>query len=304
MTPRKELTSVGYAFLALNSEMVGGQKLADLDNRYGQASPVQNPRSNTLTTVDSGGNVGFDISITIGTDGLPVVSYYDSTNGDLKVAKCGNAACSSGNVLSTVDSGFNVGRYTSIAIGTDGLPVISYYVVTTQDLKVAKCGNAACSSGNTITTVDSAGWLGEYSSIAIGTDGLPVISYLDGTYKDLKVAKCGNAACSSGNTITTVDSGGDVGWCTSIAIGTDGLPVISYFDYTNFDLKVAHCGNASCSSGNTITTIDSAGYVGQFASITIGTDGLPVISYWDGINDDLKVAKCANPFCLNNWSRR
>ena len=141
MTPRKELTSVGYAFLALNSEMVGGQKLADLDNRYGQASPVQNPRSNTLTTVDSGGNVGFDISITIGTDGLPVVSYYDSTNGDLKVAKCGNAACSSGNVLSTVDSGFNVGRYTSIAIGTDGLPVISYYVVTTQDLKVAKCGN-------------------------------------------------------------------------------------------------------------------------------------------------------------------
>jgi len=194
-----------------------------------------------------------------------------------------------------------VGWYTSIAIGTDGLPVISYLDATNYNLKVAKCGNAACSSENTLTTVDPGGNGGSYISITIGTDGLPVISYYDG---DLKVAKCGNASCSSGNTITTVDSGGDVGWCTSIAIGTDGLPVISYFDYTNFDLKVAHCGNASCSSGNTITTIDSAGYVGQFASITIGTDGLPVISYWDGINDDLKVAKCANPFCLNNWSRR
>src|SRR4030042_2879777 len=31
-----------------NSEMLGGQKLADLDTRYGKASPIQNPRSNTI----------------------------------------------------------------------------------------------------------------------------------------------------------------------------------------------------------------------------------------------------------------
>ena len=49
---------------------------------------------------------------------------------------------------------------------------------------------------------------------------------------------------------------------TSITIGTDGLPVISYYDYTNGDLKVAKCGNAACSSGNTLTTIDSGGDVG------------------------------------------
>ena len=55
MTPRKILTSVGYAFRALTVS--------------GQASPVQNPRLNTLTTVDSGGLVGFYTSITIGTDG-------------------------------------------------------------------------------------------------------------------------------------------------------------------------------------------------------------------------------------------
>jgi hypothetical protein len=402
MTPRKILTSVGYAFQALNSEMLGGQKLSDLDTRYGQASPIQNPRSNTITTVDSGGNVGRETSITIGTDGLPVISYldwtngdlkvakcgnascssgntittidsgvgsnrtsitigmdgmpvisyYDVTNGDLKVAKCGNASCSSGNTITTVDSGGDVGYYTSITIGTDGLPVISYWDFTNGDLKVAKCGNASCSSGNTITTIDSGGWVGLNTSIIIGTDSMPVISYYDGTNGDLKVVKCGNASCSSGNTITTIDSGGSVGsdtsitigtdslpvisyydftnadlkvakcgnascssgntlttvdnggsW-TSITIGTDGLPVISYYDGTNADLKVAKCGNASCSSGNTITTIDSGGQVGHYTSITIGTDGLPVISYWDISNGDLKVAKCANPFCLNNWSRR
>jgi hypothetical protein len=80
-----------------SAEMVGGKRLADLDAyydvRYGQASPIQNPRSNILTTVDSGGSVGVYTSITTGTDGLPVISYYDSTNYDLKVAKCANSFC-------------------------------------------------------------------------------------------------------------------------------------------------------------------------------------------------------------------
>jgi len=281
----------------LNSELHGGYRIPDLDTRYGQTSPVQNPRSNTITTIDSGGDVGYYTSITIGTDGLPVISYYDFTNGDLKVTKCGNTACSSGNTLTAVDSGGDVGWYTSITIGTDGLPLISYYDVTNQDLKVAKCGNTACSSGNTLTAVDSGGDVGQSTSITIGTDGLPVISYYDGTNGDLKVAKCGNASCSSGNNLATVNSIGNVGFDTSITIGTDGLPVISYLDGTNGDLKVAKCGNAACSLGNTITTIDSGGAVGYYTSITIGTDGLPVISYFYYTYGDLKMAKCGNASC-------
>jgi hypothetical protein len=141
MTPRKVLTSVGYAFRTLNAELLGGQKLADLDTRYGRSSPVQNPRSNTITTIDYG---GYYTSITIGTDGLPVISNQDGTNEDLKVAHCGNASCSLGNALTTVDSGINVGYFTSITIGTDGLPVISYYDGTNKDLKVTKCANSFC----------------------------------------------------------------------------------------------------------------------------------------------------------------
>ena len=213
--------------------------------------PALSGPDNISTTVDSAGNVGQYTSITIGADGLGLISYYDVTNGDLKVLHCGNAACNSGNISTTVDSAGDVGQYTSITIGADGLGLISYYDVTNGDLKVLHCGNAACNSGNISTTVDSAGDVGQYTSITIGADGLGLISYFDGTNRDLKVLHCGNAACNSGNTATTVDSAGYVGRVTSVTIGADGLGLISYYDVTNDDLKVLHCGNAACNSGNT-----------------------------------------------------
>ena len=124
--------------------------------------------------------------------------------------------------------------------------------------------------------------MGFHTSIAIGADGLPVISYQDQTADALEVVKCGNATCSAGNTISVVDDPANlVGLYTSIVIGTDGLPVISYHDETAGALMVARCGNAACSAGNTITTVDDTDVVGAFTSIAIGTDGFPVISYQD-----------------------
>ena len=223
------------------------------------------------------------------------------------MAKCGDAACATAPTITTVDTGGDVGRYTSIAIGIDGLPVVSYLDYTNGNLNVAKCGNPACSAGTAIVTVDSTGVVGEYSSIATGADGLPVIAYYDQTNGDLKVAKCADAACSTSSS-ATVDTGGtaNVGQYTSITIGADGLPVIAYYDLTNADLKMAKCGNPACSAGNAVTTVDTGGTanVGQYTSITIGADGLPVIAYYDLTNGDLKVAKCANSFCRPYFRRR
>jgi hypothetical protein len=261
--------------------------------------------TSTKTTVDaSAGVVGVYTSIAIGTDGFPVISYYDDTNDDLKVAKCVNAACTGTSTITIVDATDSVGFYTSIAIGNDGFPVISYYDDTNDDLKVAKCVNAACTGTSTITIVDATGVVGLDTSIAIGTDGFPVISYFDATNADLKVAKCVNAACTGTSTKTTVDaSAGVVGVHSSIAIGTDGFPVISHHDDTNDDLKVAKCVNAACTGTSTITIVDATGFVGLYTSIAIGNDGFPVISYNDDTNDDLKVAKCVNAACTGTSTK-
>src|SRR6266542_2478205 len=149
--------------------------------------------------------------------------------------------------------------------------------------------------GFALTTLDSTGNVGWYTSVAVGVDGRPLISYFDAPNFDLKVAHCNDLACGAA-TITTLDSAGLVGLHTSITIGADGLGLISYFDNTNFDLKVAHCSNAACTAA-TGATLDSAGNVGQYTSITIGADGRGLISYLDGTNLDVKVAHCSDASC-------
>ena len=251
----------------------------------------------TPLIIDSDGNLGWYASIAIGDNGNPVISYFDFTNEALKVAACANAGCMGTPKITTVDSDGNVGRYTSIAIGDNGYPVISYIDWINTTLKVAACTTTDCSGTPTVTTVDSDGNVGYYTSIAIGSNGYPVISYYDSTNEALRVAACTTADCTGTPTITTVDSTGDVGYDPSIAIGNNGYPVISYNDATNGDLKVAACTAADCTGTPTITTIDSTGNVGYYTSIAMGDNGYPVISYFDFTNEALKVAACTTADC-------
>ena len=79
--------------------------------------------------------------------------------------------------------------------------------------------------------------------------------------------------------------------------------MISYLDFTNDDLKLAHCNDANCASA-TFTTVDSAGSVGYYTSLTLDASGHPVISYYDASNADLKLAHCNDANCTSAPSPR
>ena len=70
----------------------------------------------------------------------------------------------------------------------------------------------------------------------------------------------------AGPTATSVDNVNVVGLYTSITIGADGLPIISYFDDTADSLKVAHCNDVACTGQDeTINTVDDpANIVGLY----------------------------------------
>jgi len=280
----------------------------------GSIRPVSRLEPLAAATVDSiTGSVGRHASIAIGADNLPIISHYDFTNTALKVSHCTDRACSSA-TSSTVDTGGVgvAGWDTSIAIGADNLPIISYGDRTATSLKVAHCNNATCTSSTT-ATVDTGGTndVGGFTSIAIGTDNLPIISYLYNTATEtgLKVVHCSAGDCSSGGTVTKIDMGphfGGTGWYPSIAIGADGLPVISYSDVSTQTLKVAHCDNTACTN-STITAVQSDVIEVAYSSIAIGADGLPVVSYRysdlaGGADRDLKVAHCNNVACTTSTS--
>jgi hypothetical protein len=255
--------------------------------------------SQSVNPFDTAGVVGSGNSSAVGADNIPVVSYYDSTNTNLKVAKL-LSVNSTGATTTTVDSAGSVGFVSAIAVPADGLPVIAYLDFTNTALKVAKCGNAACSNLNVLTTVEAGANVGVTTgmAIAISADGLPIIAYSNGSGLT-RVVKCGNASCSSGNTFTTITAGGQFVGAERLSIAVspaDGLPVIAgYSSLGGSGIQVSKCGNPSCSSGNAIAFfINNA----DSQSVKVGLDNLPVMSYRDlSAGGSLRVLKCGSANC-------
>lgn len=276
---------------AANSSTLNGFGSTVFSRRAVPAAIADGPRDTT-------GDVGQYTSATIGSDGLGLISYYDATNGHLKVLHCSNVACTSGTVTRLDNSTDNVGKWSSIAIGSDGLGLISYFDASTLALKVAHCSNVACTSATT-TTLDPSS-VGGYTSVTISGDGYGLISYYS-TYDggSLKVAHCSNLTCTSATT-SVVDDGASVrsvGLYTSITTDGVGTGLISYYDLTNGNLKVAACNNYSCSSSSTATVDASADDVGRWTSITVGADGKGLISYEDVTTGGIEVAQCQGNAC-------
>ena len=295
--------------------------------------------------------------------GNPVISYVelaDGTNGPLKVLHCGNATCTTGNVVAAADPEIARAGEPSLALDAEGKPVIAFVELgelglDDYALKVVRCGNATCTANNVSTTIESGPVL--RPSLALDASGNPVIAYstispgASGVILppsppplDLKIVRCGNPSCSSHNTITVVDSGvsfpllsldeagrpviaysSDSGLkllrcgnadCTSgnsivslatnlrganLALALDhDIPVVVYDTFSSelfgSDLLVLRCGDATCSSGNTIATVDTAG---ASSSLVLDDSGKPSISYsWqEGQTPVLKVLRCGDPAC-------
>jgi hypothetical protein len=212
--------------------------------------------SATTSTIGEPDHFAFDeVSITIGSDGLGLITFIDPKGLFPTVAHCENVACSSATVTSVDTNNFRDGS--SVTIGADGLGLMSYEAFA--HLKVAHCSNLACTSftkatldscsdatcsSATTATIDS-GDIGGFTSIAIGSDGLGFVSYEapQANAGPIKIAHYSNIACSEA-TATTLDPDGDL-FGTPVTTGVDGLGLVTYKNETS-GLEVVHCSNVFC----------------------------------------------------------
>ncbi len=167
---------------------------------------------------------------------------------------------------------------------------------------------------------------GQHSAIALGADGIPVLSgYYGRPYGDLIFGVAASAEAGAAVDWTFVDGvpadapcegaadgprggiaepGDDVGWDTDIVVDGDGLARISYFDLTNGDLKYAAFDGAAWA----IHTVDDVGQTGRFTSMVLDQAGNPIIAYMtlrdDALDSHLMVAwaTVAAPASAADWS--
>ena len=273
---RQLLSAAPYAQYSQNANTLDGKEGAEYQARVSGACPLGK------------------VMVAIGPDG-GAVCWTD--------APLNRANPPQGNSFLDVDdtgAGGGLGVPSEAGIGGNGLPLIAYYDLHNEDLKVAACHDLLCGSAQ-VTTLDQTDEVGGYLSLAIGADGLGLITYDDETLYTLKVAHCQNPDCTSA-TITTLD-GSTSNWAgtsESIAIGPDGLALIAYryvttTPSTTYAIKVAHCSNLACTAATYATPLTPS-YV-QEISLAFGVDGLGLIAYWD--TTALKVIHCSNLLCTS-----
>ena len=147
---------------------------------------------------------------------------------------------------------------------------------------VCGCMLTVTAAANTwhITTVDSEGNVGLYSSLVILQSGKPAIAYRDDTTDQLWCAEFDDGDWQ----YSLVDDGNNTGYWISAALLPSGFPAISYHRGTGDLLKYA-CYDGSL--WNTEIVDENAGW---YSSIAILQTEQPAISYYEGLNQDLKYA--------------
>jgi hypothetical protein len=201
-------------------------------------------------------------------DHKPRISYYDSTNGNLMLARpvaTGSGNCGEGDSwdCDVIDDSENdVGQFSSLDYWVDEENDkysigISYYDATLKALKYyyQTCSTLACTIPKIVTisysTINPLVRVGRYSSLKFGLNGIPHIAYtsinLLNNKSKLRLAyyvgdgsgNCGMDDALNDWVCNTIDSGINLGQSASLDMDVEGQVKLAYYDQANGDLKLA-----------------------------------------------------------------
>ena len=234
--------------------------------------------------VEHTGNVGMSSALALDPADHPVIVYHKVAEGVLKTAWWTGTQW----LYQDLEQiGTLAPSYTSLLVAADGIPHVAYYDVAAGDLKYARGLSALPTAAWEITTVDSAGDVGGYASLARNAAGQPRISYVDWTNAKLKYAEMSG----TGWHIDTVADIGSAGY-NSLALNRHGEARIAFYDDQQADLVLAVRDPLGAgAAGWDLETVNSAGDVGAYPALALDRADRTWISYYDATNADLKCAE-------------
>lgn len=270
------------------------------------AAPLSLP-AQVPQVLHEGGDVGKHTSITVDATNDPYLSYFDETNGDVRMIWRDGIW-----YAATADATGNVGTFSSIAVSaTPTLPFISYYDPGNEYLKLAHKTSAGTSVPFDIEQLPLSVRLLARTSIALNSMSVtPIIAFFDVNDQNLKLALFDREGALSSPPLTYPGWGVEIVTPSSnvedLAFVLDGgeEPHIAYIEQTGTTavLKYAHknCLGSGCLTQTTaaqptgegmwhIETVTGTGPVGFSVALALDpATGNPLIAYYS--NGQLKYA--------------
>jgi hypothetical protein len=244
---------------------------------------------------DNGGQAGEYCSLAI-VEGNPAFSYYSAGSDSLRYIRSDNSEGTVWGFAREVDDppAANTGLFTSMQV-VNGRPAIVYQDLTLRALRFVRANDAlgnSWGSPQSIDTPGAQGIMGLYNCLAI-VDGFPAVSYHnddidideDDAHGQLRYRRALDADGSAWGAAQVLDSDVDTGEDSSLKV-INGLPTISYFDQSVFDLRLVQGLDAAGADWTLPKTVDETGQTGETTSLA-AVDGGLAVAYRHLENGDL-----------------
>ncbi|MEZ4316635.1 MAG: hypothetical protein R3F61_04005 [Myxococcota bacterium] len=224
------------------------------------------------------GDRGKYTSHAVAPDGKVYAAYQDVQNGVLRAAvREGPANWTHEQAdVGTGISSTGAGAWASLALMSNGLPMVAHHDAASGTLRVAWLTESGWQSEEAWSGADD---VGQYADLYIHED-TAYIAFYDATNGNLDLLEGSPGSWSH----SVIDQSGDVGqWPSLWADGDEVL--VAYQDVGNQDLKLARRVGGSWN----LQTLDQGEFRGADTDLFF-MNGQPAIVYFDGQNNDMWLA--------------